>query len=181
MNTIHLSHRLKAILMRQILTFLLLSGLYLSALCQQPKSPIKEGDMIPEINKATSKGEFIELSQLDSKLIIVDFWASWCGPCIKSHKTVLKPLYEKYSSEEITIIGISNDKKKEAWENAISKYGMPWHNIWDDDQSLVKSFGVPALPTYFIIDNQGKVLASNVFSGELEKTVKRLLKDETKL
>ena len=149
----------------------------LLALSQQPKSSIKEGDIIPAINKLSHDGQQINLSKIESKLIIVDFWASWCGPCIKSYKTTLKPLYERYDRSQVEVIGISNDKKHAAWTAAIEKWKMPWPNVWDDDQSLVRAFDVPALPTYFVIDNTGKVLATNVFSSELDRTVERLLKD----
>lgn len=144
---------------------------------QQPKSPLKVGQQIPDIEGIYYQDRQFDLSQFKSKVIIVDFWASWCGPCVKSVNTVLKPLYEEYSREDFEVIGISNDRKQSSWEKAIINWQLPWPNIWDDDQSMVRSFGVPAIPTYFIIDNKGYILATNVFSADLKKTVKQLLKE----
>lgn len=144
---------------------------------QQPKSPLKAGDMIPEIEGVYFNDQNFDLAQMNSKVIILDFWASWCGPCVKSVKTTLKPLYEEYSRDDFEVIGISNDRKKSSWEKAINSWQLPWPNVWDDDQSMVRSYSVPAIPTYFIVDNTGKILASNVFSSDLKKTVKQLLKE----
>jgi alkyl hydroperoxide reductase subunit AhpC len=87
-------------------------------------------------------------------------------------------MYESYDRSQVDVIGISNDRQKSKWEKAIKSWDIPWSNILDDDQSLVRSFDVPAIPTYFIVDNTGTILASNVFSSDLPKTVKRLLKEK---
>jgi len=162
--------------MRKILLFLVAAQASFTVFGQQPKSSLKNGAMIPDIEGIYYDNTSFNLSEMKSKVIILDFWASWCGPCMKSVKTTLKPLYEEYSRSDFEVIGISNDRKKSSWEKAIKNWGLPWPNIWDNDQSMVRNFDVPAIPTYFVIDNTGKVLASNVFSSELKKTVQQLLK-----
>jgi thiol-disulfide isomerase/thioredoxin len=163
--------------MKKLIVIAAAVQLSFTALGQQPKSNLRAGDMIPDIEGVYFNDATFDLSKMESKVIILDFWASWCGPCVKSVKTTLKPLYEEYSRADFEVIGISNDRKRAAWEKAIKNWELPWPNIWDNDQSMVRSYGVPAIPTYFIVDNTGKVLASNVFSSELKKTVKQLLKE----
>jgi thiol-disulfide isomerase/thioredoxin len=148
-------------------------------MAQQPTSSLKTGQMIPDIEGVYFNGKEFDLSSMTSKVIIIDFWASWCGPCIKSVNTTLKPLYEEYSRDDFEVIGISNDRKQNSWEKAIKSWDLPWYNVWDNDQSMVRSFDVPAIPTYFIVDNTGKILASNVFSADLKKTIKQLIKERS--
>lgn len=133
------------------------------------------GDQAPEFELPGADGEMVSLYNIKSKVIILDFWASWCAPCLKAVKTTLKPLYDAYDRSEVEIIGISNDINEDKWRGAINKWGLTWKNVWDPDQSLAGSYQVVAIPTYFIIDTNGKVLASNVNSSQLKGEVIKAL------
>jgi thiol-disulfide isomerase/thioredoxin len=146
---------------------------------QQPKSSLKTGQMIPDIEGVYFNDRTFDLASIESNIIVIDFWASWCGPCVKSVKNTLKPLYEEYGRDDFEVIGISNDRKKASWEKAIKNWELPWYNVWDDDQSMVRNFDIPAIPTYFIIDNNGTVLADNVYTSDLKKTIKQLIKERS--
>ena len=137
----------------------------------------KVGDMAPYFEKEGYAGQIVSLENTEAKVIILDFWASWCRPCIASVDKYLKPLYEKYDRSEVEIIGISNDRKETSWTNAIKSWDLTWPNNWDDDTRLVRAYGVLAIPTYFILDRDGKVLASNVYSRELKPAVATALKN----
>jgi peroxiredoxin len=136
---------------------------------------IPAGQVAPKFIQTGYDGKLVSIGEVKSKIILIDFWASWCAPCIKSTKTVLIPLYNSYDRVDVDIIGISNDRTEEKWRAAIHKYQMTWSNIWDADKSLVRAYGVPFIPTYFILDNQGIILKSNVYSNDLKHEVKKAL------
>jgi peroxiredoxin len=140
------------------------------------QTSLEVGDQSPEFEATTSDGKLVSIESMDSKIIILDFWASWCGPCIKTLKTTLKPVYEYFDRSEVGIIGISNDLKEEKWRNALAKYEMNWPNIWDEDKSLVRLYEVKGIPTYIIVDSNGLVLASNIYSRNLKSEIKKALK-----
>ncbi len=158
--------------MRKTYIFSLLLVGALSAYAQS----LQVGDKIPEFELLGIDGELVSVDKIDSKVIILDFWASWCGPCYKSVKSTLKPLYDSYSRADVEIIGISNDLHESKWRAAIDKWGLNWKNVWDEDKSLVRSYRVPAIPTYFIVDGDGIILASNVYSSQLKSEVRKALK-----
>ena len=87
------------------------------------------------------------------------------------------PLYNEYDRTEVNIIGISNDIKEEKWRAAIKKYNIPWANVWDEDRSLVRVYQVPAIPTYFLVNQKGIIIASNVYANQLKSAVKKALKN----
>lgn len=135
------------------------------------------GDMAPPFELTDVNGDLVSVGNIDSKVIILDFWASWCKPCLKSVKTTLKPLYDSYDRTDLEIIGISNDRKEAPWRAAVEKWELDWKNVWDEDRSLVRNYQVPAIPTYFIVDGTGKLLAANVYSSQLKTEVKKALKN----
>jgi peroxiredoxin len=134
------------------------------------------GDQAPTIELIGHDGQLVTIASTESKLIILDFWASWCRPCLKSVETTLKPLYDSYDRADLEIIGISNDLDETKWRKAIGKWGLDWKNVWDEDKSLVRNYKVPAIPTYFIVNRSGEILAANVYSNDLKSTVRKLMK-----
>jgi thiol-disulfide isomerase/thioredoxin len=108
------------------------------------------------------------------KYILVDFWASWCGPCRKEIPN-LKTAYSEYSGKGFEILSISIDKDEKAWQKALGQENMQWHNLLDDDK-VSKSFNVKAIPATYLVDSKGVIISDNLRGAELEAKLKELLK-----
>ena len=132
---------------------------------------------VPNFNRISYDGSRVQLKTSKSRVTIVNFWASWCGPCLKSLDHTIIPLYDQYDRSELNVIGISNDLEEEKWRKTIEKYNIPWVNIWDEDRSLVKAFQVPAIPTYFLVNQEGIIINSNVDAKKLKTVVRKALKN----
>ncbi len=136
------------------------------------------GDMAPEITMPDTEGKIFSLSSLRGKYVLVDFWASWCGPCRAENPTVVKA-YNKYNSKNFTVLGVSLDKSKQAWLDAIKKDGLPWKHIsdlkhWDSDAQ--KTYQFEGIPYNVLVDPQGKILAVGLRGEELEQKLAEVLK-----
>ena len=137
-------------------------------------------------------GNIVDITALKGKVVLVDFWGSWCVPCRLSHPA-LKKLYDKYNAKGFEIIGISNeaanstrDKAKQdiAWRKAIKEDGLPWLQVLYDPaiNDLVKEYDINGYPTKFLIDQNGKFVMrilgnSEKFHAELEAKLAMLLPD----
>ena len=112
-----------------------------------------------------------------NKYVLLDFWASWCGPCMGEVPN-LKAAYKKYKSKGFEIVSVSVDDDQDAWKKAISENGMDWIQLLDSDEressaSLV--YGVRSIPSTFLIDSEGTIIERNLRGGELEEKLKELL------
>lgn len=108
------------------------------------------------------------------KYILIDFWASWCGPCRKEIPN-LKTAYSAYADKGFEILSISIDKDEKAWQKALGMENMPWHNLLDDDK-VSKSFNVKTIPATYLVDSKGVIISDNLRGAELEAKLKELLK-----
>jgi thiol-disulfide isomerase/thioredoxin len=138
---------------------------------------LRKNSEVPNFNHISYDGSRVRLKSSKSRVTIINFWASWCGPCLKSLDHTIIPLYDQYDRSELNVIGISNDLEEEKWRKTIEKYNIPWVNIWDEDRSLVKAFQVPAIPTYFLVNQEGIIINSNVDSKKLKTVVRKALKN----
>ncbi len=134
------------------------------------------GQPAPEISMPTPAGKILSLSSLKGKYVLVDFWASWCGPCRKENPNVVK-LYNEYNSKGFEILGVSLDTKKENWEKAISDDKLTWPHIselagWQT--SVVKNFKIESIPSTLLVDKDGNILARNLRGEDLENYLKKL-------
>jgi peroxiredoxin len=122
----------------------------------------------PKFAIADTSGKVLKLSSLKGKYVLVDFWASWCVPCRRENPNVVKA-YQKYHDKGFEIVGVSLDTKKDMWMKAIAKDGLNWYHVSDLkgwESGIVKELGVKVVPTSFLIDPDGKIIANNL-RGEL--------------
>jgi len=152
----------------------------LAALCPLlAKAQIKYGADAPEVALPAVNGDTLKLSSLKGKVVLLDFWASWCGPCRVANKGLVK-LYGKYKSKGFEIFGVSFDKDKSDWRKAIAKDKITWLQVNDDggwEAPTAISWGIDAIPTSYLIDQNGKLIAMDLTGKELEKKLKEILED----
>lgn len=128
------------------------------------------------IKMPTIEGGEVALSSIKGKFILIDFWASWCGPCRRESKIVAE-LYKKYKAEGFEIYGVSLDSEKQLWQNAIKKDERVWTNVstlQGFETPATFEYAVTALPAKFIIDAEGKIVAKNLHGNELREKVESL-------
>jgi peroxiredoxin len=133
---------------------------------------------MPDFTVTDTSGKLIKLSSLRGKYVLVDFWASWCAPCRKENPNVVKA-YQKYHDKGFDIVGVSLDTKKDAWLKAIEKDSLTWNHVSDLkgwESGIVKEFGIKVVPTSFLLDRSGKVIANNLREEALPKKLEQLLK-----
>ncbi|UTN02514.1 TlpA family protein disulfide reductase [Flavobacterium bizetiae] len=134
------------------------------------------GDIAPEIDLPDTKGNLVALSSLRGGLVLVDFWASWCGPCIKEQPALLK-LYTTYP-DKLSIYSVSMDTKKTLWLAAIAKGKLPWTQVSDLKywkSPVVGDYMLQSVPLNFLVDKNGIILAKNIHGNALNEMVKSLL------
>ena len=138
---------------------------------------IKKGKLAPEIKLKDTNGEFISLSSYKGKVVLLDFWASWCMPCRKNNPSLVA-LYEKFKGDGFEILGVSIDENNDAWKKAIEKDGLTWKQVVDNKGWNAKStddYIIDAIPASFLIDQDGVIKGVNLEGRELEGTIKKLL------
>jgi peroxiredoxin len=130
----------------------------------------------PEFTARDTSGKIVALSSFRGKYVLVDFWASWCAPCRKENPNVVEA-YKKFHNKGFEIVSISLDTKKDDWLHAIQMDGLTWKHVSDLkgwESGLVKEYGVTVVPTSFLIDKEGKVIANNLRGEALQKIMQQL-------
>ena len=135
------------------------------------------GTEAPEIALNDINGKPLKLSSLRGKIVLVDFWASWCPPCRKEMPNV-KRLYEKFHNKGFDIYAVSLDKEKEAWLSAIKADKLTWTQVSDLqywNSAIVKLYNIEGIPFTVLLDKNGVIIAKGLLGEELENQLTQLL------
>lgn len=147
---------------------------FVPQLCQMAdpaKLPLMIGHVAPDYPMPMENGDTLPLhSLLGKRLTILDIWASWCAPCRKENRAILKPLWESYSEAGLNIIGYSIDASAGAWKAAIKKDEATWahaSHLSGDSTPFMEKLNISTIPANFLLDAEGKVIAKNLHGEAL--------------
>ncbi|NSL90421.1 TlpA disulfide reductase family protein [Chitinophaga solisilvae] len=124
------------------------------------------------------KGQAVKLSSFRGKYVLVDFWASWCGPCRQENPNVVKA-FNKYKGKNFTVLGVSLDNDRDRWVRAIQQDGLAWTQVsdlkgWGNEVAV--QYGIQSIPANFLVGPDGKIIARNLRGEELEQKLEQILK-----
>ena len=152
-------------------------GKKLKLIFNNPDQPIEVGNFAPNFKAPTPEGQILNLNDNLGKVTLLEFWASWCGPCRRENPNLVK-IYNKFNDKGFEIISVSLDKSRPQWIRAISDDYLTWNHVsnlkfWQDP--IARLYKVRAIPSSFILNEKGMIVAKNLRGYELESKVSELL------
>jgi peroxiredoxin len=138
---------------------------------------LKVGDHYADFEQMNTAGKAVRLSQIKGKYILLDFWASWCGPCREENPQLVQT-YARFKKKGFAILGVSMDENKSQWLQAVKKDQLTWENVCDlrgDKNRATLMYGVSAIPNNFLIDQNGIIIARNLRGNALDARLEKLL------
>ena len=155
------------------------SGINISNIVNAPVNPTAIGEIAPLFEGPTPTGDRIALESFRGKVVIVDFWASWCRPCRIENPNLVR-LYKRMHDKGLEIVGVSLDRNKASWERAIADDGLTWNHVsnlqyWADP--IAQLYSVRSIPAAFVLDREGRIVAKNLRGAQLDAKIEELLVD----
>ena len=141
------------------------------------KNMLTRGEQAPGFSLQNPEGKTISLDDFKGQLVLIDFWASWCQPCRRENPELVE-VYNRYRTEGFTILGVSLDRKREDWIQAIETDKLDWHhvselNYWNS--TVAERYGVKSIPSNFLLDQNGTIIAINLGPAELDKKLDEII------
>ena len=144
---------------------------------KKAQADLVEGKTFPDFTVTDTSGKPLSIANYKGKVVLLDFWATWCGPCVQELPNVVKT-YDKYHSQGFEVIGISLDRDRQKLAGFTKEKKMPWPQYFDGlvwENKLAVKYGINGIPATFLLDGQGKIIAKDLRGEALEQAVAKAL------
>ncbi len=131
------------------------------------------GRLMPDIELYDLEGNKVRISDLRGTFVLIDFWASWCGPC-RMEIPHIKEAYEKVKGAPVKFVSISSDRSDEAWKKAVGEIDVPWLNLSSNGTDMLRQYGIKAIPRIMVLDPEGRLAADHITGQTIEMHFERL-------